>query len=479
MTTSTPFSFSVVPLLVLGLPLASCDDLGLSAEPSAPEFLDTEGSCAAGTMTFTALIRSELAVGNLVLERTDIDHEELDPVFPLVTSETFGGEVTEWTATLDHNCDDSIAVTWTATTLAETVATAETAWPDVSLSEGDVDPPYGSDIGGSSIVIHGTDMHEVDRVWFDGELAEIVANTTDTVTVRTPPHDAGTVDVRYAAGVTELDLPAAFTYWPDHSGQVVGLAHLVTHLYDPTYFTIRSAYIAQEDFTFGSFVQHEVLFHEPIDPSLAFMDNWYAPVGTCEAGTVDWTKTYGGIYLALHEDTLGELPMIPTASDTPTYYFVEEEIDAADWTGITFDLEFPDATDQFPAMLLEDALPIATDPPSRTWDHTTPLGYTSGDDLVLAWSGAPIDKLNVSLYPVYHDWRGIQVLGASTCTWDGSTSSITIPWEEVMGAYSTGGATGFMARIGAMEELETVLAHDNSIFQSTAVTNYWVYYVFL
>ena len=151
---------TLIPLLLLG----GCDLLGLT-DPPAPEFLDTEASCTAGEMTFTALLRSELDVSNLVLERTDIDAEELEPVFPLVTAETFGGEVTEWLATIEHDCDQSIAVTWTATTPAETTATAQTAWPDVSLTSGDVDPPFGSTAGGSTIEIHGTDMQDVDRVW--------------------------------------------------------------------------------------------------------------------------------------------------------------------------------------------------------------------------------------------------------------------------------------------------------------------------
>ena len=461
-------------LLVVG-----CDAFSTADELPVPEFLDTEGTCTGGEMTFTALIRSELDVGNLVLERTDIEEEALDPVFPLVTTETFGGEVTEWTATLAPDCEESIAVTWTATTLAATQATAETAWPDVDLTEGDLDPPFGSTIGGSTIVLHGTDMHEVDRVWFGGEPATIVENTETSVTVLTPAHAEGPVDVRYAAGVTELELPGAFSYWPDQSGLVTGLSHLVTNLYDPTYFTIRSAYVAEGDFTYGPFVQHEVLFHEGQDPADSFFAQFYAPVGGCEAGSPSWAKTNVGAYLSLHEDALGELPMIPTDSDTPTYYWVQEEIDESEWLGITFDLEVHETTEVMPAMVLEGALPITERTATQNWDFTAPNGYTWGDDLTLRWTGASIDKFNISLYPVYHDWRGLQVLASSTCTWDGTAGTVTVTWDEVMGDYASGGATGFMARIGAMEELETVMPHDNSIFQSTAITHYWVYFVFL
>ena len=466
-------------LLLLGAGLSwGCDAFSTADDLPVPEFLDTEAACEDGQMTYTALIRSELDVGNLVLERTDVDDDALEPVFPLVTAQTFGGEVTEWTTTLAHDCDTSIAVTWTATTLVETRATAQTAWPDVDLVEGPLDPPYGTHLGGSTVVIEGTDMALVDRVWFADAPATIVETTDTSVTVLTPAHDPGVVDVRYAVGVTELDLPEAFEFWPDQGGLVTGFSHMVTHLYNTTWFTIRSAYVAEEDFTFGPFVQHEVLFHEALDPSATFATEFYAPIGACEPGAISWTKHSVGAYLALHEDTLGELPMIPTESDQPTYYFVEQDIDPADWTDIVFDLEVTEDTDVMPAMLIDGALPIVEHPTSTSWDYTDLNGIDRYADLRFRWTPGLAEKVNYAIYPVYHDWRGIQVLSSLTCSDDGTTGDVTVAWDDIMAGLDDSVPTGLMVRLGLIHQHDSVLPHDDSVFQSTAINNYWIYYVF-
>ena len=458
--------------------LVGCDMFATGELPS-PEFIDTEATCAAGEMTFIALIRSELDVSNLVLERTDIDHAELDPIFPLVTTETWGGEVTEWTAPLAHDCEASIAVEWTATTLAETESTAESAWPDVDLVDGPVEPPFGTSAGGSVVTITGTDMHEVDRVWFDGELATIIENTDTMVAVETPPHADGLVDVRIAAGVTELDLPESFTYWPDRGGQVTGTAHLVTHLYSTNWFTIGSAYVDAEDFTYGNFAQHEVIFHEGLDPSETMGTLLYPPVGTCDdPSEYYWTMHSVGSYVKLVEDNLGELPMLPTGGEQSYYYYVQESLDIPGWTGVTFDLELPTETERYPAMLVEDLMPVPEDPRRRSWDFENLNTATRYDDLTLTWSPGLADKVSYTLYPVYHDSWGLQVLGTMSCMADGTTGLIDIAWDDIMAGIDPEVPTGIIANIGMLYQQDSVMPHDNGIFQSTAILNYWVYYVF-
>ncbi|HCH66333.1 MAG TPA: hypothetical protein DFR83_26250, partial [Deltaproteobacteria bacterium] len=298
----------LLPLLTLS---AGCDDLLSSGALDAPEFLTTEATCADGEMTFTALVRSSIDLGNMVLERSDIDGVSMDPVFPLINTETYGNEVTEWTASIAHDCAASIAVTWTATTLFEVDATAQTAWPDVDLSEGLVDLPYGSDAGGSVVTISGTDMTEVDRVWFGDVPATLLSSTETILTVETPANDVGTVDVRLAAGVTELELPAAFTYWPDRSGLVTGWLRSRTYLMNAEWVG-AGAVLYDIPLAGRPTVNHELLFHEPLAPEEALTQAFLANVDTCETGAAAWTATPAGSYLALHEDDLGTVILVPT-----------------------------------------------------------------------------------------------------------------------------------------------------------------------
>ena len=459
----------LLPLFTLA---AGCDDFLSSGALDAPEFLTTEATCVDGEMTFTALVRSPIELGNVVLERSDIDGASLDPVFPLISTDTYGNEVTEWNASLAHDCAASIAVTWTATSLFEVDATAETAWPDVDLSEGLVDLPYGSDAGGSVVTISGTDMTEVDRVWFGEAPATLLSSTETVLTVQTPPNDAGTVDVRLAAGVTELDLPAAFTYWPDRSGQVTSWLRSRLYLMNAEWVG-AGASLYEIPLAGRLTVNHELVFHEPLAPEEALTQAFLAEVDTCETGDVDWTATPAGSYISLHEDELGTVILVPTDDEYPVYYVVEVPVVAEDWTGLTYDLEVPNGSDQVPPMWLEDAITIPELPGEPSWDYNAENIVTYGEDLVFTWippTDAGGQLVNYSVFPM----SGSTVLGQETCSADGSTGELTIPWESILAGVDESDLRWIVVRLGLIHTDQIILPHDNSIMEVLVYNDYYI-----
>jgi hypothetical protein len=459
----------LLPLLTLS---TGCDDFLSSGALDAPEFLTTEASCADGEMTFTALVRSPIDLGNLVLERSDIDGESMDPVFPLISTDTYGNEVTEWSTSLAHDCAASIAVTWTATTIFEVDATAQTAWPDVDLSEGVVDVPYGSDAGGSVVTISGSDMTEIDRVWFGDAPATLLSSTDSLLTVETPPHDAGPVDVRIAAGVTEQALPAAFTYWPDRSGQVTGWSRSRNYMMNPNWIGV-GVNLYGTILGDGPAVNHELLFHEALDPEEALTQGVLADVDTCETGGVAWTATPAGNYLSIHEDTLGTVILVPTNAEAPVYYMVESPIVPEDWTGLNYDIEVPDGSEHVPPMWLEDAIVIPELPGEPSWDYNAENMVTYGEDLVFTWippTGAGGQLVNYSVFPM----SSSGFLSQETCTADGSTGELTIPWEGIVAGIDESYLRWIVVRIGLVHTEEIILPHDNSIFEVLVLNDYYV-----
>ena len=459
----------LLPLLTLS---TGCDDLLSSGALDAPEFLTTDATCADGEMTFTALVRSQIDLGNLVLERSDIDGESMDPVFPLISTDTYGNEVTEWSTSLAHDCDASIAVTWTATTIFEVDATAQTAWPDVDLSEGLVDLPYGSDAGGSVVTISGTDMTEVDRVWFGDAPATLLSSTDSLLTVETPPHAAGTVDVRIAAGVTELELPAAFTYWPDRSGQVTGWFRSLN-------FMINGEWTGADAYSYGVHLagrpaaQHELIFHDPLPPEEALTQAFLPAMDSCETGSSAWTARPAGSYLSIHEDTLGTGILIPSREDHPVYYLVDVPIVPEDWTGLAYDLEVPDGSEYVPPMWLEDAFVIPELPGEPSWDYNAENIVTYGEDLTFTWippTGAGGQIVHYGVFPM----RYSSDLKSEYCTVDGSTGELTLPWEEIVAGIDERYMTWLVIQIGLVHTEEVILPHDNSILQVLVSNEYYI-----
>jgi len=463
---------SVMPLRVglAGLFFFGCDDLSWDTvtDPPDPVFLTTELSCTDNVLTVYALVESDVTVSNLVVERTDVEEAELEPLFPTLDVTAIGGGLTRWELLLDHDCATSFAATWTAYTVLETEAVTETAWPDVNLESGALDPPWGSDIGGSEITISGTEMTAVTEVRFGTQPATILRATDEAVVVSTPPGTPGAVDVVLEAGVTTVELPAAFTYWADQTGKLEGLTRAVTHVYDTRWFTIGSAFTTLSPY--GPFVQHEVVMHEPIDPASSF-GSAYPEAGSCSTDTVvEWTRLDVGSYIGLENDSLGPLALISTGSPDPLYYYVEADIDYTLWDGQIFDLELIQATDFTPAMVIESGAMVPSVPATTSFDWQNEDSVVWGEDLTLTWSTTSAQRLSWSVYPA----RGTTVLGSSSCMADATTGTLTIPWETIVDGIDETRVNALYLNLVFVEDELVPLSHDNSEFWSIAEFQYWV-----
>ncbi len=138
-----------------------------------------------------------------------------------ITSVTFGGTP----ATITNNTGTTVTVTTPAhaagavnvvVTKATGSATSTNGYtysdpPTVSS----ISPVTGSSAGGQTgVVITGTNLSTATGVTFGGTAATITNATTTTVTVTTPAHAAGAVDVAVTTPGGSATLTAGFTYLP-------------------------------------------------------------------------------------------------------------------------------------------------------------------------------------------------------------------------------------------------------------------------
>lgn len=101
--------------------------------------------------------------------------------------------------------------------------TAEPAPPEVDA----LSPADGTDAGGDEVVLTGRGLGGDVRVWFGATEVEVVEAGERSLVVRTPAHAPGPVAVTVARGDDEAVLDPGFTYWPDRTGLVVGVAALL------------------------------------------------------------------------------------------------------------------------------------------------------------------------------------------------------------------------------------------------------------
>ena len=451
-------------LLVMGCEF-DVDDL---AAPPAPEFLEVTVDCSDDQLSVQALIESKYDVTNVVIESVDEADTELEPLFPTLDVSAIGGELTRWELETDHDCDEPILTTWTAYTVISSSASAEVAWPDVQLSEGAVQPPYGTDAGGSTVTIDGSGMGEVTEVWF-GEAQGSISDAMDTtLTVETPAGSVGTVDVTLIAPFNEVVLEGAFTYYPDASGMITGFSQMHMHVYSPTYFSIGSGYTTLE--AYGPFVQLEVILQEPLteDESYPVV---FAEAGECEGGTYEWASIDVGAYLGFASDDLGSLAMLSNGNDQPVYYYVEASVDPELWAGQSFSLDLNEQTDQFPAMTVDDALLIPTllNDPSFDWEAANQL--TWGEDLAFSWSDTSAQRVQWTLYPS----QGWTVLDTLSCMADATTGELVVSWDTLTANIDADQVDTVFAVLTFIQDEFVRLPHDDSDFWSVGLLDYWLY----
>ena len=451
-------------LLFMGCEL-DIDDL---SDPPEPSFLEVTVACAEGTLSVEALIESEYDVANVVIERIDQDEAELDPLFPTLDVSAIGGQLTRWELETTHDCDEPMLTTWTAYTVLESQASVEVAWPDVDLSEGAIDPPYGSDAGGSTVAIGGSAMDEVTAVWFADAQGELLDASDEVLYVLTPAGSAGAVDVTLEAPFTEVLLDDAFTYYPDATGTITGLSQMHLHVYSTTWFTIGSAYTTLDPY--GPFVQLEVILQEPLLPEESY-PMVYGEAGECSGGSYEWAALDVGAYINFASDDLGSLAMLSNGDGQPVYYYVESDVDPELWSGQLFSLGLPEAAEQFPAITVEDALLIPTMPTDPSFDWTIANQFTWGEDLVFTWADSSAQRVSWTLYPA----QGSTVLGSVSCMADATTGELSVPWETLTADVDENQVTALYAVLSFIEDEYVQLPHDNSEFWSMGLLDHWLY----
>jgi hypothetical protein len=454
--------------------LASCDfDTDDLLNPSEPSFLEVTVDCADDVLSVEALIQSDQAVSNVTIARTGIDKKALEPLFPTLDVSAMGSELTRWSLETAHDCEASFLSTWTAYTLLEMSATAEVAWPDVDLSSGPIDPPHGTDAGGSTVAITGTDMDQITAVWFGEAEGSIVSATTETLTVSTPAGTPGLTDVILAAGVTQTELAEAFTYYPDATGYITGFSQVITHVYDPTWFSIGSPYVTLD--SYGPFVQFEMVMQEALLPEETYPSQYPEPGGCETSSDYDWGPLDMGSYITFGNDDFGTLALLSNGGAQPVYYYVESDIDPTLWADQRFDLTLPSETEAFPAMTIEETLLTPSIPTEASFDWTVAGDMTWGEDVTYTWGDVSADRVWWTLYAS----QGYTTLSTITCMADAADGELTVSWAELTADIDEDSVTTLFARLGFMQDERVPMAHDGSEFWSLGMTNYWLAHNFI
>jgi hypothetical protein len=137
-----------------------------------------------------------------------------------VTSVTFGG--TAATITAASVSATALTVVTPAKSASSVNVVVTTAVGSITLTNaytyvsapgiGSISPTNGSTAGGQIVIITGTNVANAKKVTFDGLSAAITANTSGTITVITPPHAAGAVNVVVTTAGGSSTSTGGYTY---------------------------------------------------------------------------------------------------------------------------------------------------------------------------------------------------------------------------------------------------------------------------
>ncbi|MCP4808487.1 MAG: hypothetical protein GY884_24345, partial [Proteobacteria bacterium] len=177
----------------------------------APPVLEQlELACDADGLDLHLIANDVEQVTNVVVT---VEHERADSgdtgslpltVYPdRLHGETEGG-LSAWEAEdLELDCDETWLFELELTNLWGLQTVEQAAWPVPEPEGAELDPPFGSEIGGTEVTIAGDDLALVDEVTFDGSQATIVSTSASEVVVTTPAHGPGEVDVTLSGAGAE------------------------------------------------------------------------------------------------------------------------------------------------------------------------------------------------------------------------------------------------------------------------------------
>ncbi len=397
--------------------------------------------------------------------------------YPLKDLDYLEGTSTWVTSDEALACDGTWELLVTATNLWGHSATETSVWPEPEVELDSVDPPWGSDAGGTVVTIGGEGLDVADRVTFDGVDATILVASEGLVQVSTPAGTAGTVDVEVHAGPTTASYPESFTYFEDASGLVSGIARAAVYLQDPARFAIGSPYTTLS--SYDPFMQLDMIWHDPVPPEDTFLGTYPGP-GSCEWGAAAYDLVDIGSFLYGHGDRSGTFVIPETGADSMVYAYVLSNIDTAEWPGQVVTLELGDE-DALPLIELEDAV-VYVDllmDPSFAWeeDHET----VRGEDFALSWTpDTLVEGVAYTIHAGTAPDDGATTLGTLECTADATTGSLILSWDEILASLvdpaDEDSIRSLYTEFVFYTNTLTVLEHDNSEFWTRGELHVWAYW---
>jgi hypothetical protein len=229
---------------------------------------------------------------------------------------------------------------------------------DTDVEPGDlhvtgVDPPYGTDAGGTDVVVTGGPFDDATDVWFGDVQGTVESVSATSLTVVTPRSTVdGAVVVTVSGGGDSVDLANGFTYWADATGQAAATGELI-------WYFLAGGYWSETQEEYG---RSTLRFTEPFE----YQYYWYwAPtLDTCVTiteGVSDYS--YDPTFVPYDARGGTALQQATTATITLPWNAAEERFTKYDLTvaefdpGETYDLTL-EGTPGLPEIALDDVFPV-------------------------------------------------------------------------------------------------------------------------
>ncbi len=246
-------------------------------------------------------------------------------------------------------------------------------------------PDYGTDAGGTVVVVTGGPFDDTSEVYFGTGRADVVSVTATELTVRTPASATdGPVSVTVASGGESLQRDAAYTYWPDATGAVGATGELI-------WYTGVGGYWGEKDKDYG---RSTIRFVEAFD--YEYFRYWAPELDTCvriTGGTKEYTydpvpvaiDARGGTVTQRADSTAIDLTWSSAEERYTAYDLDADQFAGGEAYDIVLsgapglpDMEIPDAL-PFPAPFLvtspnifADNLPQITEDQHLEWNTDNP-----------------------------------------------------------------------------------------------------------
>jgi hypothetical protein len=444
------------------------DGLFLSAEPTDPVFALAETRCSGDVLTVTALIDSSPLASNLIVELFEEDGHALEPVFPVSDLTQADGQISRWSASVDHDCDDSLQMTWTAHTVQQTTGSIDTHYPDLGPEPDGIDPPYGSTAGGDVVTLTGDWLEDITAVWFGDQEATISKTGPVEAEVFSPSNTEGVVDVEIEGSGGTTTLKGAFTYFADQTDLVRGIGKFDNNYYSEDLLTYDSSYGVID----GSFAQFEVGFHQPTDAAETFW-GWFPEVGSCTFGdgiSAEYNTVGNYLFLDDQKGDLGQFAL-PHQDGGAIYYLLAGDITPKAWSDVLFDLSWDEPQDDLPLTSIPGGIMSAPYPDALSLDWTETADWIWGEDLSITF--VPDEALVGAIVQPFVTDSSNNTLSNNICVEDASAGALTLNWNDVMADVDATQVAMVYLKVSFYREDLIPFPHDRSLFWQRSLNTFW------